>query len=105
MDAPECKSVLLRIRLGVEDGTQYMNAQELINNVTAVCSCVDPVNGLTHTMTWRSDEQDASVLVCEPPEGDVCTSSGTYQVECAWLFPLTCYLCNIPFTLSSTTPM
>lgn len=78
--------LLCRICLEAEDGTSYPDAQALIGSVKAVCTPVKLPNGQTngqthvHTLLIALDEHDASVLVCQPPDGDVCTVSGTYQV-------------------------
>ena len=85
-----CESVttaclVCSVRLGVEDGTSYRNAQELKGNVRAVCTHVGLPKGQTHSLLIAAHDQDPSVLVCQPPEGDVCTAAGPYQVTCRWL--------------------
>lgn len=72
--------VLHRIRLKVEDGTYYTNAEELMHSLRAVCTRVDVPNSQPHTMVTRPDGEDASVIVCQAPQGEVCTAAGAYKV-------------------------
>ena len=78
----ETACLFRRIRLGVEDGSSYRNAQELKKNVKAVCTPTGLPTAQAHTLLIAAHDSDASVLVCQPPEGDVCTAAGSYQVTC-----------------------